>query len=447
MMLPTLGSSNGEPDEPARGTLGLHFPVAGLALGLLLAGVGSWRPAHAEEPSAYPVVTEPVTLLQAFTAQPDARAVQSQAAFLLIVANLVRGRTPAECIKVPHDDMAPPQDLATLGVPSTIYALEREWPKRYALRELQEELSRRGFASTGGTGVRSDPRLAEELRALTMDLLAKPERRAAALLAVHSLQHPDPLVRVAAATAVAGVEKDGRALARGRRRSSVGEADPLVRLLAATSLARLAPRDPLLAQLAVAGLGPLGRDPIRSSTIVHGTWAARSDWWRPQGDFYRYLAANAAPDLYPGGDPFVWSGAWKSSARRKAAKHLAAWASVHQAPCLNLFAHSHGGNIAMLATHRGLEIGRLVLLSCPVHWTKYQPKPGSVASALSIRSRLDLAILGDAGGQRFPKGSGIREHILPVWFKHSVSHDPEFWQAHELQQELPTQGCAHAENQ
>ena len=402
-------------------------------------------PAGAEAPSVYPTVTAPVTLLQAFTAEPDPRAVQTQAAFLLVVANLLRGAAREAFIES-QEDMAPPEDLAALGVPLTIYGLEGAWPKRYPLSDLQVELSRRGFASAGGRGIRSDPRLAEELRTLTAELLAKPERRSAALLAVHSLQHPDPLVRVAAATAAAEVVQHGRELAGERLRSHAREGDPLVRLLAATCLARLAPRDPLLEQLAAAAPEPSGRDPIHSSTIVHGTWAAGSDWWRPQGDFHRYLLADVAPDLYAGDDPFGWSGAWSNSARRKGARDLTAWAAAHQAPCLNLFAHSHGGNLAMLATHRGLEIGRLVLLSCPVHWAKYQPKPGSVASALSIRSHLDLVILGDAGGQRFPKGSGIREQVLGIWFKHSVSHDPEIWKALHLQQELPAQGCSLTEN-
>ncbi|HEX9670531.1 MAG TPA: hypothetical protein VGC93_13750 [Thermoanaerobaculia bacterium] len=388
-----------------------------------------------------------MALLEAFTAEPDRRAVQTQAAFLFVVANLLRRPTQAECIKQPHTDMAPPEDLAVLGVPSTIYVLEAAGRKRYSLRELQEELRRRGFASAEGLSVRSDPGLAAELRALTAELLAKPNRRAAALLAVHSLQHPDPLVRVAAAIAVAEAVKHGRKLAVERLRSHAREGDPLVRLIAATSLARLAPRDPLLEELAAASPGPSGREPIHSSTIVHGTWAARGDWWRPTGDFHGYLLADVVPDLYAGDDPFGWSGAWRMSARRKAAQSLTAWAADHQAPCLNLFAHSHGANLAMLATRRGLEIGRLVLLSCPVHWTKYKPKPDSIQSALSIRSRLDLVILADAGGQRFPQGSGIREHVLPIWFSHSASHDLEVWKAHELERELPTQACTRAENQ
>jgi hypothetical protein len=394
-----------------------------------------------EEPSAYPVVTEPAPLLPAFTAEHDLRAVQTQAAFLLVLANFLHGRTRDDCIELPHEDMAPPQDLRALGVPLTIYGLEREWPTRYPLSELQKELSRRGFASSGWGDVRSDPGLASELRALAAELLARPERRAAALLVVHSLQHPDPLVRVAAATAAAEVVKDGRKLASERLRNNAREGDPLVRQLAATCLARLTPRDPWLEQLAAAEPGPPGRDPIHSSTIVHGTWAAGGDWWRPQGDFYRYLLADVAPDLYAGGEPFGWSGAWSNSARRKGARQLAAWAAGHQAPCLNLFTHSHGGNLAMLATHRGLMIGRLILLSCPVHWAKYQPKPGSVGSALSIRTHLDLVILGDAGGQRFPKGSGIREQFLDIWFNHSASHDPEVWKARHLSQELPEQSC------
>ena len=424
---------------------GRRLPLAGVALGLLLAGLGSGWPARADEPSSYPMVTEPVALLAAFTAEPDSRAVQTQAAFLFVVANLLRRPTQAECIKQPHMDMAPPEDLAVLGVPSTIYGLETAWPKRYSLRELQEELRQRGFASAEGLSVRSDPGLAGELRALAGELLAKPERRAAALLAVHSLQHPDPLVRVAAAVAVAESVKHGRELAVERLRSHAREGDPLVRLVAATGLARLAPTDPVLEELAAASPGPSGREPIHSSTIVHGTWAARGDWWQPQGDFHGYLLADVVPDLYAGDDPFGWSGAWRMSARRKAAKSLRDWAAGHEASCLNLFAHSHGANLAMLATRRGLEIGRFVLLSCPVHWTKYKPKLGSMRSALSIRSHLDLVILADAGGQRFPKGSGITEHVLPIWFSHSASHDLEVWKAHHLQQELPAEGCSRAD--
>ncbi|HVF60324.1 MAG TPA: HEAT repeat domain-containing protein [Thermoanaerobaculia bacterium] len=419
--------------------MGLRLSLAGLALGLLLVGVGFWQPALAEECSAYPVVTAPVTLLEAFTTEPDARAVQTQAAFLLVVANLLRSPTRAECIKQPHRDMAPPEDLAVLGVPSTIYVLETAWRKRYPLRELQEELRRRGFAGAGGMGVRSDPRLAAELRALTAELLAEPERRAAALLAVHSLQHPDPLVRVAAATATAEVVKHGEELAVQHLRSNVRERDPLVRLVAATRLARLAPRDPFLKQLAAASPRPSGSDPILTSTIVHGASADPGDWRQPQENLHGHLLGDVAPDLYAGDQFLDWTGAWTNSAWRKDAKVLAAWAEAHKSPGLTLVAHGHGANLAMLATRRGLEIGRLVLLSCPVHWTKYQPKPGSIKSALSIRTRLDLGILAGAGGQRFPRGSGISEYILPVWFN-SVSHDPEVSKARHLQQELPPRG-------
>ncbi len=315
---------------------------------------------------------------------------------------------------------------------------------RRRVGELQKELRRRGFANGGWREVRSDPRFASELRVLTVELLARPERRAAALLVAHSLAHPDPLVRIAAATAAAEVLQQGRGLARERFRIYLHDEDSLVRMLAATCLARFAPGDPSLAPLTMAEPTPPAHDPIHTSTIVHGTWAAGSEWWRLAGDYFRYLRTAAAPDLYAGDDLFHWSGAWKESARKRGAKQLAKWAAAHQAPCLNLFTHSHGGNVAMLATHRGLTVGRLVLLSCPVHWTKYRPKPGTVGGMLSIRTHLDLVILGDRGGQRFPKDSGIRERILDLWFSHSASHEPEVWKANHLEQALPGSVCAHA---
>jgi hypothetical protein len=50
---------------------------------------------------------------------------------------------------------------------------------------------------------------------------------------------------------------------------------------------------------------------------------------------------------------------------------------------------------------------------------------------VSIRVKLDLVILADGGGQRFnhPK---IKEIVLPIWFNHSISHEPQTWIDHNL---------------
>ena len=80
----------------------------------------------------------------------------------------------------------------------------------------------------------------------------------------------------------------------------------------------------------------------------------------------------------------------------------------------------------MLANHAGTGVGRLVLLSCPVHWPKYTPDFSAVGKVVSVRVRLDLVILADRGGQRF-HDSRIRENVLPIWFDHFATHDPGNW--------------------
>jgi two-component system sensor histidine kinase KdpD len=49
----------------------------------------------------------------------------------------------------------------------------------------------------------------------------------------------------------------------------------------------------------------------------------------------------------------------------------------------------------MLATQAGTDVGRLVLLSCPVHWPKYTPDFSSTQRVVSIRVHLDLVILAE----------------------------------------------------
>ena len=83
----------------------------------------------------------------------------------------------------------------------------------------------------------------------------------------------------------------------------------------------------------------------------------------------------------------------------------------------------------MLATHGGLQAGTLILLSCPVHPSKYFPDFANAARVISIRVRLDLVILADRGGQRF-QDPRIEENVLPIWFDHSASRSPDVWREH-----------------
>ena len=166
--------------------------------------------------------------------------------------------------------------------------------------------------------------------------------------------------------------------------------------------------------------------------LIHGTFAHDSEWWQPGGDFHTYILNNVRPDLYSEADRFDWSGGYSDQARALGADHLHLWIAQKDFPQPALFTHSHGGSVAMLASHQpGLNMGELVLLSCPVHVDKYMPDFKSVRKVVSIRVHLDLVILADRGGQRF-RHPQIEENILPIWFEHSATHEPAVWQEHNV---------------
>ncbi|MFN0096422.1 MAG: hypothetical protein ACKVVT_16805 [Dehalococcoidia bacterium] len=76
-----------------------------------------------------------------------------------------------------------------------------------------------------------------------------------------------------------------------------------------------------------------------------------------------------------------------------------------------------------------MTAGKAVLLSCPVH-KEYTPGPG-LSRTISVRVRLDLVIPADRGGQRF-KRPDVEEIVLPIWFDHFATHDPQVWKDHDL---------------
>jgi hypothetical protein len=86
--------------------------------------------------------------------------------------------------------------------------------------------------------------------------------------------------------------------------------------------------------------------------------------------------------------------------------------------------------VAFLATWGGPRIGDLVVLSCPVR-DEYVPNFAQVGKLVSVRVKWDLVILADGGGQRF-EDPRITEIVLPIWFNHSATHDPDVWTANDV---------------
>jgi hypothetical protein len=262
---------------------------------------------------------------------------------------------------------------------------------------------------------------------LARDHFREPTAATAGSLMEACLRHPHELVRVAAATAYHDRSSEPGKLTtileQGTR-----SVDLLIRQLAATALAQVTPDNARLRDLQrssgrVAGAAGAGSD---TAMIVHGTWALGATWWQPGGDFHSYVLQELRPDLYNGDKRFAWSGGHSDAARALGADDLLAWVDRYNEQGLDLFTHSHGGSVAMLASNKGLQIGELALLSCPVHVPKYQPEFSQVKKVVSIRVRLDLVILADRGGQRF-KHPKIEENVLPIWFDHTATHNPDVW--------------------
>lgn len=322
----------------------------------------------------------------------------------------------------------PPSDLRQLGfprLPAGAPRLQRD--------ALQRVAGVRFAAAPSPTPSRSEARTAAgALRRAANAFYRDTSHESAGALVEVALRHPHELVRVAAAASYFPVAADPSSaigiLARGVR-----SRDPLAREVAATALARVDPRHPVLAPLLEAKPRRSTRRRSRTSLLVHGTWARTGAWWQPpNGDFWRYIDAEVDPNLYGAQDRFEWSGGYSVAARALGGARLNTWVQQHNLAGLDLFAHSHGGSVAMVASQAGTGVGRMILLSCPVHWPQYTPAFNLVNRVISIRVHLDLVILADGGGQRF-FDSRIEEHVLLLWFDHSLSHDPATWRQHNVQ--------------
>ena len=277
-------------------------------------------------------------------------------------------------------------------------------------------------------------RYAVAYRDCAQRLFDKPVAANAADLFALCLDHPKALARIAAAIAslplTSRPEENLKALVQG-----VQSEDELERELAATGLARYAPAHPALRRFARVRPARRVSKPPETLMLVHGTWATEQPWYQPGGDFHTFVKG-LRNDLYGLPDFFRWSGDWSDSGRDAGAVSLQQWVAKRNEQGLDLMGHSHGANVILKATTLGLRVGKAILLSCPVHVDKYFPNFANLTTPVhSVRVHADLVILADGGGQRF-RHPDIRETVLPIWFDHSASHDPQVWQKHKVAQTI-----------
>ncbi|WP_371548088.1 hypothetical protein OG266_22715 [Streptomyces sp. NBC_00554] len=196
------------------------------------------------------------------------------------------------------------------------------------------------------------------------------------------------------------------------------------------------------------------------SITIHGTWAAlkrKSEWWRPRGRLFRYLQTNPPADptepglgpvganLYARWDRFSWTGTLASGARLAGAEDLERWKERHGCHFDKIFAHSHGGNVALdSAQEFETRIDLLILMNTPAH-ERSAEEWGKISHAidriLSLRCRFDLVVLSDRG---YSAMSGIatngifpydrvRDYPIPnQWFDHSAITHPRVWKGNDL---------------
>jgi hypothetical protein len=377
---------------------------------------------------AYSTVERPVAGPACFSGGSDA-AVLSQAAVLLTTGAQLRGDDAALTARAQVSGMTFAPEL----VPAED---QREFPVprvREPARRQNTARTRLGLELRYGSGVLEAPRTekfnAEVLPDLARRHYREPSLQTACELMEASLANNEEIVRVAAAAGYFDLSSEPERLLAILAQGTRSE-DELTKKVAATALANVSPEHPGLREFAVAeGAGAEGAGD--TTLMIHGTWAANEAWWQPNGDFFDYILANVRPDLYNASDRFGWSGVYSDAARQQAANDLAAWATNHGEDKQDMITHSHGGSVAFLATHAGVQLNELIVLSCPVHIPKYLPDFGSVAKTVSIRVHMDLVLLADRSGQKFSLPQ-IQENVLPVWFDHSKTHDPDIWKKYNV---------------
>ncbi len=353
--------------------------------------------------------SEPPDLGAAFQGD-DEHSAEATAAAVLALGWRLSGRPGLEdCLAGEELDYLAP----VLGEPTE---LQLSVPRPAAWAALEKLSVEKG-------AVRGDVR-----RALFDSYCQRPDPVTAAALFEACLSHEQELVRAAAAAAYFEISAEPALLLDGLA-GTAANGEGLAQAVAATSLGRIAPEHPVLDNPWSTPERANDPVPLRTSLLVHGTFARRETWWPPGGDFHNYILDNVRPDLYSEPDCYSWSGGYSAAARALAAQELSEWIAAREGADVDLFAHSHGGNVAMLATHFGVRVKTLVLLSVPVHWDEYFPKAGQVAQAISVRVHCDLVILADRGGQRF-RDPAVAEHVLPIWFDHAATHERATWERH-----------------
>ncbi|MGF1425718.1 hypothetical protein [Kitasatospora sp. LaBMicrA B282] len=219
---------------------------------------------------------------------------------------------------------------------------------------------------------------------------------------------------------------DIHTLARMRLSLALRSPDAMTRSLA---MAALLPAEPAAAAApappAQSATTPAGAPPV--STMIHGTWGWKGDWWYPGGGFHTYILGGPRTNLYSRGAAFAWSGAYRAGHRRRAAVRFGDWASdLAPGGLETVFGHSYGGEVAARASLAGTTMNQLVLLSSPA--TAVVDTAAAFVPVVDIRLRLDPVLALARTRQRLTKRSNVRQVLLKWWrIDHGATHKEAVW--------------------
>jgi hypothetical protein len=180
--------------------------------------------------------------------------------------------------------------------------------------------------------------------------------------------------------------------------------------------------------------------------LIHGTWGADAAWYVPKGDFFDALE-QTVHKKNSCVVPFRWSGGAGHDARLQAARSLVQLIKTYNSSvAIYIIAHSHGGNVVMLASHMLEEnennkhhIRALFTLGTPV-MSNYLPNMNVIHYLYNLFSFEDLiqTVLGISGreypehtrianlrvfvNRKEPNHSGLHHPIVGKWLPYLHQH-------------------------
>lgn len=195
-----------------------------------------------------------------------------------------------------------------------------------------------------------------------------------------------------------------------------------------------------------------GPKPTDVSAAVHGTWArlARERWYAPEGALHQRIRRDCTPNLFAGDDYFRWTGGYSDIARQQGADDFLKWLRRREIVELDtVFAHSHGGNVALSTAAAGIRMKLLVLQHVPA-LERTSEEWGQIATnvrhVVIMRTRLDYVVLGDGlrtgSAQAFSQSDLPHREIMPHvldkrgWISHNTFLRDRNWEEWNLAREV-----------